>query len=59
MASLKLRKYQVTVTMKPIVYTDYWARKPSRDQVLELLAEKYLDGSLDRQFVVEIKELEG
>ena len=32
---LKLRKFNIVATMKPIVYTGQWVKKPTEDQVLE------------------------
>ena len=55
----KLHKYKVTVTMKPVCFTDLYLHEPTKTQVLEQIAESLLDGRLNDAFSIEAKEESG
>lgn len=50
----KQRFYATVVMVKP--YTDYWLKKPSKDDVLETMAELIHLKQLDSHFQIDIRE---
>ena len=52
----KLHKYKVTVTMKPLSFTDLYLHEPTKTQVLEQIAESLRDDRLNDAFIIDVKE---
>ena len=52
------RKFKVIITLfPPLIFTDNWPRKPSKDQVLEMLANDIRERKYDLNFHVAVEEV--
>ncbi len=50
------RSYRVSIRMKKIVFTDKWACKPDKDDVLEWLISRVQDRAYENHFTVTVEE---
>ena len=52
---MNCKRYHVVVAMKPLVFDDNFARKPDKDDIIEIVLDKLKDGELDDNFVVVVE----
>lgn len=52
------RKFKVIISLDPpLIFTDNWASKPSKDQVLEMLADDIRERKYDYNFHIIVEEV--
>ena len=51
------RKFKVIISLDPLVFIDNWAKEPSKDQILEMLADDIRERKYDYNFHVIVEEV--
>jgi len=52
-----MRKFRVLVAMHPLVFNDFFEKKPDKEAVLEIVLDKLQRKELDEKFIVVVEEV--
>lgn len=54
---VELKRYRTTLSMVHWVLVDEWAKKPRKQDVIQALISKLLDGEMEEYFTYNVEEV--